>query len=133
MQEKKENEYKQAGDKAPMNPDEQKKNVFNFNLHFLVHLMHFLFRISIALFIFYFLGNYHNFLDTNQLLILRVLQSFASLSALISISVFVLQVIVFIKKLESTNRKATIRSFFFFIISILLVVFSSAIIVISKM
>ncbi|MBQ7613209.1 MAG: hypothetical protein IJU92_09140 [Spirochaetaceae bacterium] len=110
-----------------------KKNVFNFNLHFLVHLMHFLFRISIALFIFYFLGNYHNFLDTNQLLILRVLQSFASLSALISISVFVLQVIVFIKKLESTNRKATIRSFFFFIISILLVVFSSAIIVISKM
>ena len=116
-----------------VNLNEQTKVIFNFSFRFLVHLMHFLFRISISLFAFYFVGNYYSFLDTNQLLCLKVLQSTSAISTIVSFFVFVWQMIFLKNAKKKLPLSAPIRSIVFFLVSAVLVIFSSIIIVISKM
>ncbi|MEL3908736.1 MAG: hypothetical protein P1P64_06965 [Treponemataceae bacterium] len=103
-----------------------------FTLRFLRGSMHLFFRLSLSFFVFYFLGNYYNFLDTSQLLILQFLQIASTLSVITSVLLLALQIAFFIKNKKTSYLKFSITPIVFFILSLGLTFFSTVIVFISR-
>lgn len=104
-----------------------------FSLRFLDLAMHLLFRLSVSFLVFYFLGSFNRFLDSNLIFILKSLQVVSTLSTTVAGLVFVIQLFFRLYYKKTFPKKQIIKVFGIFILSFLFLVFSTIIIVISKM
>lgn len=104
-----------------------------FSLRFLRAFMHLLFRLTLSFFFFYVLGNYYNFLDKNQLQILRSLQITAAASAVVSFLLTILQILFFVRYKKKRYLKYTVTPAIVFLLSVVCTVFASTIVVLSRM
>lgn len=119
--------------KKPNAKKQKRRKKIPQSLLFLRAIMHFLFRLSLALFGFYFVGAYYSFLDSNLIFILRSLQIAATLSGLVTVLLFLIQVILFFKSKNTFYMRLCITPLIIFILSSVLVVFATLIMVLSKL
>lgn len=114
-------------------PPKRETMLLAFSLKFLRALMHLLFRLAVSFFVFYVIGNYHNFLDANQLFILRLLQITAAASAVVGLLLSVLQILVFIKYKKKQRMQSVFVPVIIFIASGVLTFFATTVVVLSRM
>lgn len=108
------------------------KNETWFSLNFLIAFMHFLFRVSLSFFVFYFLASFSDFLDSNLLFILRSLQVVSAFSTTVASLVFILELAFGFYYKKKFLKKINIIALIIFLLSFVFLIFVTAVIVVSK-
>lgn len=109
------------------------KNYFYFLYKLTKNLIFLCLSFSIILFLLYFIGNYQNFLDKTQILILKVLSFNSILSFILCFLLIIESISLMLLKYIKTNKFYNILSYFLIIlINLFFLIYSSIVIRLSE-